>query len=195
MPDLKPVLTLRDLVPDIEGPEPASKPVHIIPSPRSVKKVTSKPNKKDSPEWQAWKMAKGRCNNPNSSGYKYYGACGIKFYEPWARSFEDFLEYMGPRPPGHALLRKNKRGHYEPGNVYWGSISDARVGVRKDPMHQAIKYTIPGNTRASAHQVTVYERNNAIQVGPLRLDVNQALEVVRAIEIIASDILSRRRGE
>lgn len=39
----------------------------------------------------------------------------------WRESFEDFIHDMGPCPDGFLLLRKSKKGDYEPGNCYWGS--------------------------------------------------------------------------
>lgn len=73
-----------------------------------------------------WRTMISRCNNPNAVGYKKYGAVGISVCDRWAKSFEDFLSDMGPRPsPKHSLDRyPNQGGNYEPGNVRWATSSE-----------------------------------------------------------------------
>ena len=63
---------------------------------------------------------KGRCQNPKNSGYKYYGARGIKV-APEFQTFEGFIAYMGPCPPRHSIDRKDNDGDYCPGNVRWAT--------------------------------------------------------------------------
>lgn len=79
-----------------------------------------------SPEHAAWRNAKQRCTNPNTSNYNRYGGRGIKFL---FTSFEQFFAEVGPRPAGvdakgralYSLDRKNNDGNYEPGNVRWAT--------------------------------------------------------------------------
>jgi hypothetical protein len=61
---------------------------------------------------------KQRCNNPNSTHYKYYGGLGITVCERW-RYFKNFLHDLGERPEGKELSRKDETKGYEPGNVVW----------------------------------------------------------------------------
>jgi len=72
------------------------------------------------PEHRAYKLARRRCNNPNSNDYKTHGAKGIKFL---FETFEEFYNELGPRPTTkHSVDRfPNKRGNYEPGNVRWAT--------------------------------------------------------------------------
>lgn len=71
------------------------------------------------PEYQAFKMAKRRCNNPNAHGYKFYGGRGIEFR---FSNFETFLAEIGSRPSSaYSLDRINVNGHYDPNNVRWAN--------------------------------------------------------------------------
>lgn len=71
--------------------------------------------------------AKRRCLNPLHNRYKDYGGRGIQFK---FSSFEEWLDYMGPRPTDYELDRKNNNGHYEVGNVRWCSFSDQQKNKR-----------------------------------------------------------------
>lgn len=68
------------------------------------------------PEYNVWKIMRSRCNNPKSTGYKYYGGKGIRVCPEWD-SFEQFLKDMGKRPYAeYTLDRKRSKGNYEPTN-------------------------------------------------------------------------------
>lgn len=71
------------------------------------------------PEYWAYKGAKGRCTNPRNRSYKDYGARGIQFR---FNSFQEFLDEVGLRPlPQYSLDRINNDGHYEKGNLQWAN--------------------------------------------------------------------------
>ena len=71
------------------------------------------------PEYWAYKGAKGRCTNPKNQSYEDYGARGIQFR---FNSFQEFLEEVGKRPSSyHSLDRINNDGHYEKGNLRWAN--------------------------------------------------------------------------
>jgi len=71
------------------------------------------------PECQAYYSIQQRCYNPRTDAYQYYGAKGIECH---FESFEQFLNDIGRRPtPQHSVDRKNTRGHYEVGNVWWAT--------------------------------------------------------------------------
>jgi hypothetical protein len=75
-------------------------------------------------EWYAWVSAQGRCNNPNTSSYKYYGARGVTFCKRWTKSFENFYSDMGACASGLSLERKDVNRGYEPSNCRWASAKD-----------------------------------------------------------------------
>lgn len=73
-----------------------------------------------SPTYQSWCMMKSRCNNPNYTHFKYYGARGITYCERW-ESYENFMEDMGERPKGYTLDRIDSEGNYTPSNCKWST--------------------------------------------------------------------------
>lgn len=73
-------------------------------------------------EYGVWNHMIQRCHNPNSSGYKDYGARGIRVFQEWRDSFPAFFKAVGERPsPEHSLERKDNNLGYFPGNVEWAT--------------------------------------------------------------------------
>jgi hypothetical protein len=82
------------------------------------------------PTYRSWQAMRGRCENPNATGYERYGGRGIV---PCAlmRTFEGFLATLGVRPANTSVDRINPEGGYwcgscnecvdlgRPGNVRW----------------------------------------------------------------------------
>ncbi len=70
-----------------------------------------------------WQGIKQRCYNPNEKGYRWYGARGIKMYEPWIKDRQLFkqwiLDNLGHRPEGYSIDRIDFNGNYEPDNLRW----------------------------------------------------------------------------
>jgi hypothetical protein len=64
-----------------------------------------------------------RCRNKNCDSYERYGGKGIAVCARWIKSFQAFLDDMGPRPSlKHSLDRfPNGAGDYEPGNCRWAT--------------------------------------------------------------------------
>jgi hypothetical protein len=82
-----------------------------------------------SPEYQAYRNARHRCENPNAQAYANYGGRGIKFL---FETFEEFLADVGFRPSAYySLERKENNGHYAPGNVKWATWSEQQRNKRK----------------------------------------------------------------
>lgn len=78
-----------------------------------------------------WSSMKSRCNNPNRSNYKYYGARGVTVCKKWSSSYLDFIKDMGPRPKGFTLERIDNNGNYEPSNCKWSTWKEQSSNKRK----------------------------------------------------------------
>jgi hypothetical protein len=86
------------------------------------------------PEYWAYKGAKGRCTNPKNRSYPDYGRRGIEFR---FTSFQEFLDEVGYRPSSlHSLDRKNNDGHYERGNLRWATKEEQANNRR--PYHETL---------------------------------------------------------
>lgn len=82
-------------------------------------------------EHRTWAKMKERCTNPNSKDWPLYGGRGISVCNEWARDFQKFFDYMGPKPtPQHSIDRIDVNGNYEPGNVRWASPQEQMQNVR-----------------------------------------------------------------
>ena len=72
-----------------------------------------------------------RCHNPKATGYKWYGAMGVKVCDRWQESLEAFVADVGERPIGMTLDRIDPYGDYEPGNVRWADRATQLANKRK----------------------------------------------------------------
>ena len=68
--------------------------------------------------YRTWNCMRSRCCNPNTVGYRRYGARGITVCKRWD-SFENFLADMGERTADQSIHRIDNDGNYEPGNCCW----------------------------------------------------------------------------
>lgn len=82
-------------------------------------------------EYESYKHAKRRCENPSTGDFPAYGGRGIRFL---FSSFAQFLEVLGPRPVGTTLDRIRNEGHYEPGNVRWATISQQNNNMQRQQL-------------------------------------------------------------
>lgn len=79
----------------------------------------------NSPEYRSWLLARKRCNDPATRGYKRYGGRGIIVCDKWANDFLAFLQDVGFKPtPKHTLDRIDVDGNYEPGNCRWATSKE-----------------------------------------------------------------------
>lgn len=73
--------------------------------------------------WRTWMSMLWRVDDPGNRSWDRYGGRGITVCERW-RSFDNFLEDMGPRPVGMTIDRKDSDGNYEPSNCRWATAAE-----------------------------------------------------------------------
>lgn len=86
-----------------------------------------------SSEHSIWHSMCGRCHNPGSKSYRYYGARGVRVCDAWRGrgGFARFIAHIGFKPtPEHTLDRIDASGHYEPGNVRWATMAEQSTNRR-----------------------------------------------------------------
>lgn len=68
----------------------------------------------------------GRCDNPKSQRFKYYGGKGIDVCDDWRFSFEYFYEWAIESGYKHGLSidRIDSDGDYTPRNCQWVTVSE-----------------------------------------------------------------------
>ena len=69
---------------------------------------------------------KTRCNNKNSSNYKYYGGKGIRLCQEWEKSYLKFYAWAKKAgyKKGLQIDRKDSNKNYEPSNCEWVSRTE-----------------------------------------------------------------------
>lgn len=95
----------------------------------------------DTREYSTWKAMLSRCTNPRNSMFHLYGARGISVCERW-RTFENFRDDMGARPPGRSIERIDTNGNYEPGNCRWATPREQMLNRRN-----TVELTFNGTTK------------------------------------------------
>lgn len=89
--------------------------------------------------WRIYAGMLQRCHDPNSAGYKYYGAKGVRVL--WA-SYEDFKRDMADSyQDGLTIERKNSEGHYCKDNCCWATQAEQNRNYSRN-----IKLTFGGRT-------------------------------------------------
>ena len=81
--------------------------------------------------YQVWADMMGRCNKPNNTAYKYYGARGIIVCDRW-HDVKNFIEDMYPSYiEGLTIDREDNDLGYNPNNCRWVSRSIQSRNSRK----------------------------------------------------------------
>ena len=66
--------------------------------------------------YSCWTRQRGWCFNPKDHHWKYYGGKGVQFL---FKTFPEFYLHVGDQPPGCWLMRKDRDGNFEAGNLHW----------------------------------------------------------------------------
>ena len=67
-----------------------------------------------------WNNVRALCANPTHPGYRYVGARGVVMHQPWADSFEAFVEGVAAFaavPQRDAVVAQRARGHRDRSGV------------------------------------------------------------------------------
>lgn len=104
----------------------------------SQRKVS--PRKTHPREEFSWRNMLSRCNNPNATGYSYYGGRGVKVCDSWI-DFKNFLADMGNRPEGTTLDRIDSNRHYSKDNCRWATPKEQANNTSKNVLISFAGYT------------------------------------------------------
>lgn len=115
--------------------------------------------------YKKWKNIKGRCFNPNTSNYKWYGGRGITMCDEWKNDFVSFYKDVGDIPfEGAELDRIDNNGNYEPNNVRW---VDHKINSNNRRKYQnKTGYTgVTYKEKIKKYQANAYKNRKYIHLG------------------------------
>jgi hypothetical protein len=94
--------------------------------------------------YRKWSNMCQRCNNPNTSGFEYYGGNGIIMCEEWD-DFENFHQWSlaNGYKEGLVLSRKKNTDDFTPDTCEW--ITDQEHRAKRGILKQVITITYNNN--------------------------------------------------
>ncbi len=95
----------------------------------------------DTKIYRVWASMLGRCNRPSHTGFKFYGAKGVRVCARW-HEFVNFYADMGDAPTGMTLERIDTMGDYCKENCRWASTLEQGANRRNNRL-----ITCQGQTR------------------------------------------------
>lgn len=132
----------------------------------SARRAIGQANKKHgmvkSPEYQAWRKMKSRCERPKDAAYPRYGGRGITVCDRWS-SFDNFIADMGERPSAqHSLDRIDNDGGYSPENCQWRTSQEQNCNRRNTVMveYRGVSVSLPDLCREFG--VDYYKTHNRL---------------------------------
>ncbi len=92
-----------------------------------------------------WLTMRQRCSKPNCSGWRKYGAKGIRVCDEWEHSFECFRDWAYAHGYDDTLTidRLDPKGNYEPDNCRWVTQK-----VQQNNRSNNVKLTYQGETHS-----------------------------------------------
>ena len=111
--------------------------------------------------YRSWAAMKQRCSCASQPGYRNYGGRGIKVYDRWINSFENFLEDMGERPDGMTLERVDNEKGYSPENCVWAGYKTQANNTRANRLIEvdgASKTLAERSRTTGVHSRTITDR-------------------------------------
>lgn len=124
------------------------------------------------PLYPTWLAMHKRCSNPDHAQFADYGGRGITVCSRWSE-IANFIEDMGPRPPGYTIERIDNHKGYEPSNCKWATRAEQNGNSRKNR-----HLTHAGRTMT----ISEWEREIGLARGSLWARINSGWDTARAIE-------------
>ena len=107
-------------------------------------------------QYRIWRGMKNRCDNPQNSRYKYYGAKGIGYCEKW-KTFDGFWDDMANGYSDNLTLdRIDNASGYSKDNCAWRNYS--QQNANRSGCFEWEKSSLHVRRNAKVSQSTVYRR-------------------------------------